>query len=535
MSEPVLRITDLSLAFHQEQTLIPVVKSLNLEIQPGEVLALVGESGSGKSVTAQSILKLLPASAAVYQSGSIVYGGDDLLGCNEKSLARIRGNRISMIFQEPMTSLNPLHTIEKQLAEVLFLHKGLSPVKARKPVLEWLERVGIRDPQKRLSSLPHELSGGERQRVMIAMALINEPDLLIADEPTTALDVTVQSQILQLLKQLQRDLNMAVLFITHDLKIVKRLADRVAIMRAGQILEVGQTSEVFSSPTHEYTRLLLASDPGEAPSPVKPDAEPLLEVKRLRTWFPVKRGVFKKVVDHIKAADDINFTLRVGETLGIVGESGSGKTTVGRSILRLIASEGQAVYYGSSPKDLFGLSAKALKPLRRELQIIFQDPYGSLSPRMSIAEIIAEGLEVHETISAEEKEHRVIQALTRVRLDPAVRHRYPNEFSGGQRQRVAIARALILKPRLLVLDEPTSALDRSVQKEVVDLLKQLQQDYAMAYVFISHDLDVVRAMSHKIIVMRRGQIVESGTAEQLFREPEHEYTRTLLQSASAPL
>ncbi|MDO3385692.1 ABC transporter ATP-binding protein [Gilvimarinus sp. SDUM040013] len=535
MSDVVLSIKNLSVAFRQEQALRTVVEDLSFDLLRGETLALVGESGSGKSVTAQSILKLLPEHSAVYQSGSIEFGGENLLASSERALQRVRGNKISMIFQEPMTSLNPLQTIEKQLFESLMLHgKATQRERARPKIVQWLQRVGIQDPQRRLSSLPHELSGGERQRVMIAMALVNEPDVLIADEPTTALDVTVQAQILRLLKQLQHDFNMTVLFITHDLNIVRSLADRVAIMQSGKLLEVGDQTQVFASPQHDYTGMLLSSSPGEPPPHISDQSDVLLKVEELNTWFPIKAGIFKRTVDHVKAVNNVAFELRHGETLGVVGESGSGKTTLGRSILRLIESRGFAGY-GREQSNLFELDRKALKTLRREIQIIFQDPYGSLSPRMSVSDIVAEGLRVHERLTASEIDERVVAVLEKVRIDPDARHRYPNEFSGGQRQRIAIARALILKPKLLVLDEPTSALDRSVQKDVIELLKSLQSEYGLAYIFISHDLEVVRAMSHKILVMYRGVVVEAGSAEDLFTRPTHEYTKTLLASVNSPL
>ncbi|UTF60579.1 ABC transporter ATP-binding protein [Gilvimarinus sp. DA14] len=534
--KPLLQIRDLSVAFTQENCERTVVNGVNLELYAGEILALVGESGSGKSVTAQSILKLLPAYGAVYQRGEVLFDGNDLLQLSESALGQYRGNRIGMIFQEPMTSLNPLHSIEKQLAEVLWLHKGISRSDARSQVLQWLEKVGIRDAERRLSALPHELSGGERQRVMIAMALINEPEVLIADEPTTALDVTVQAQILSLLQSLQQELNMAVLFITHDLHVVRALADRVAIMCQGQLLESGTIGQVFAAPKHEYTRVLLASEPGDPPAPIAKHAPQILKVDNLKTWFPIYKGVFKRVADHVKAVDDISFVLREGETLGVVGESGSGKTTLGRSLLRLIQSDGRVEYGTEQRRPLLQLSKKELKPLRREIQVIFQDPFSSLSPRMTVADIVAEGLRVHEPKLAKEAlEERVITALQQVQLDPAVRYRYPNEFSGGQRQRIAIARALILQPRLIVLDEPTSALDRAVQKEVITLLQRLQLEFKMAFIFISHDLDVVRAMSHNILVMKAGRAVETGPAQELFNNPSHPYTKTLLQAVKSPM
>lgn len=537
MNQPLLSITNLTLTFHGATDATPAVRDVSFDVLPGEVLALVGESGSGKSVTAQSILRLLNPSAVRYDSGQISFAGHDLLRADERHLNRIRGGSIGMIFQEPMTSLNPLQSIEKQLSESLYLHKGTKRAAARAKVLEWLQRVEIRNAEQRLSALPHELSGGERQRVMIAMALINEPDLLIADEPTTALDVTVQAQILRLLKRLQKELGMSVLFITHDLGIVRKLADRVMIMRRGELLERGVTAEVFDNPKTDYARHLLAAEPGAPPAPLA-QANPLLTVDHLRTWFGVSTGLLRRVKHYVKAVDDISFTLAEGETLGIVGESGSGKTTLGRSVLQLIKCEGDVHFTlvgEKSSRNLLHLSAKQMKPLRRHIQMIFQDPFASLSPRMSVLQIIAEGLKVHERYSKTELEARVIDAMREVQLDPELRHRYPNEFSGGQRQRIAIARALVLKPRLLVLDEPTSALDRSVQKDIVDLLQRLQREYGLSYLFISHDLSVVRSMSHRIMIMKDGKVVEQGAAERIFNQPQHPYSKALLAAANDPL
>lgn len=535
MNQPLLSIDNLSLTF--VGALKPAVHDVSFEVLPGEVLALVGESGSGKSVTAQSILRLLNPNAVRYDSGQIMFAGHDLLHADERHLSRVRGGAIGMIFQEPMTSLNPLQSIEKQLAEALYLHQGLKPKVARAQVLEWLQRVEIRNAEQRLAALPHELSGGERQRVMIAMALINKPDLLIADEPTTALDVTVQSQILRLLKRLQHELGMSVLFITHDLSIVRKLADRVMIMRRGEILERGATTEVLDNPKTDYARQLLAAEPGDPPAPLK-NNKPLLAVDNLRTWFGVSSGFFRRIKRHVKAVDDISFTLAEGETLGIVGESGSGKTTLGRSVLQLIKCEGDVHFTlagEQAPRNLLLLSAKQLQPLRRHIQIIFQDPFASLSPRMSVLQIIAEGLKVYERLNKVELEARVVEAMQQVQLDPNLRHRYPNEFSGGQRQRIAIARALILKPRLLVLDEPTSALDRSVQKDIIDLLQKLQREHGLSYLFISHDLSVVRSMSHRIMIMKDGKVVEQGAAEAIFNRPQHPYSQALLAAANGPL
>jgi len=530
MSEELIRIQNLSIAFEQENSLTTVVSDVCLSIGKGEILGLVGESGSGKSVTAQSLMRLLPEPPVVYQSGEIIYQGKDILKLPDPELRFLRGHKISMIFQEPMTSLNPLHNIEKQLSEAVFLHSGDTGQSARGKVLEWLNRVGLRDAEKRLKALPHELSGGERQRVMIAMALINEPDLLIADEPTTALDVTIQAQVLSLIQQLQKDLGMSVLFITHDLGIVHQMADRVAIMQQGKIVEVGETEALFRNPEHPYTRKLLSSEPSGSPLPVTDSAPVALEADDLKVWFAMKRGILKRVYDHVKAVDGISLSIRKGETLGIVGESGSGKTTLARALLRLIPSVGRIGYVGPDMKemDLNQLSQRQMRPLRRNLQIIFQDPYGSLSPRMSVAQIIAEGLQVHEALNSNEVEARVIAAMKAVQLDPDTRNRYPNAFSGGQRQRIAIARALILNPSLLVLDEPTSALDRSVQKEIIELLKGLQQQHQLSYLFVSHDLTVVRAMSHRIMIMQAGKVVETGQAEQIFTQPTQEYTRKLI-------
>ena len=534
MTQNNLDINNLSIAFRSGKGLQTVVSNVNLQLKKGETLALVGESGSGKSVLAKSILKILPEHAAVYTTGSISYAGEPVLAMNDKRLSQLRGEQVGMIFQEPMSSLNPLHSVEKQLAEVLYLHKGWNTKQSRSTVLDWLHKVGITDPESKLKSLPHELSGGERQRVMIAMALLAEPDILIADEPTTALDVTIQQQILDLLAKLQVELNMAMIFITHDLNIVRRISTRVAVMRLGEIVEQGNTEEVFDQPKHEYTKMLLDSEPAGVPNPVASDAPQILDVENLKVWFPVKAGILKRVVDHVKAVDDISFSIRSGETLGIVGESGSGKTTLGHAILKLTNSEGGVSYSLGADEARQALSSfdkKALKAFRRRCQIIFQDPFASLSPRMSVRDIIAEGLEIHEKVSTAEIDQRVIEVMESVQLDPNVRYRYPNEFSGGQRQRIAIARALILKPVLLILDEPTSALDRSVQKEIIELLKHLQDEFQLSYIFISHDLNVVKAMSHKILVMRCGKLVESGHAEQIFTKPKEAYTRELLEAA----
>jgi len=530
MSEPLLEIRNLSIRFRDGDAHKTVVSGVDLSIQPGEILALVGESGSGKSVTAQSILRLLPEYNASYPNGEIRLHGRDLLPLPDRELRPIRGHKISMIFQEPMTSLNPLHSIEKQLAEAVFLHEGASRNAARPKVLEWLQRVGLRDAEKRLGALPHELSGGERQRVMIAMALINEPELLIADEPTTALDVTIQAQVLELIQKLQKEMNMAVLFITHDLAIVRRMADRVAIMQAGQVLETGPTQRVFTEPKHAYTRKLLDAEPRGEPEPVPASAGSVLSAQNIKVWFPMTKGVLKRVYDHVKAVDDISLDLRAGETLGIVGESGSGKSTLARALLRLVASRGEIQFRDGAQAsvNLNELDHKAMRPLRQRIQIIFQDPYGSLSPRMSVQQIIAEGLRVHTNLDKAVLDRKVIEAMEDVQLDPATRHRYPGEFSGGQRQRIAIARALILNPTLLVLDEPTSALDRSVQKEIIDLLRRLQRERQLSYLFVSHDLSVVRALSHRLIIMQAGKVVEYGECRALFDNPQQDYTRKLM-------
>ncbi|MBD9656290.1 MULTISPECIES: ABC transporter ATP-binding protein [unclassified Pseudomonas] len=529
MSHPdnLVEIRDLSVAFVSGDNHRQVVNSISFDIRRGETLALVGESGSGKSVTAHSILRLLPYPLAQHPSGTIHYDGQDLLKLPERKLRGIRGNRIAMVFQEPMTSLNPLHSIEKQINEVLALHKGLRGKAATQRTLELLELVGIPEPHKRLKALPHELSGGQRQRVMIAMALANEPELLIADEPTTALDVTVQLKILELLKDLQARLGMAMLIITHDLKLVRRIAQRVCVMQNGELVEQADCETLFNTPQHPYTRELLAAEPDGEPV-ASEDADTLLQVEDLRVWFPIKKGLLRRTVDHVKAVDGINFSLQRGQTLGIVGESGSGKSTLGLAILRLIGSQG-GIRFGEH--HLGGMSQREVRPLRREMQVVFQDPFGSLSPRMTVGMIIGEGLRIHAIGSAAEQEQAIIDALKEVGLDPESRHRYPHEFSGGQRQRIAIARALVLKPALILLDEPTSALDRTVQRQVVDLLRSLQVKYNLTYLFISHDLAVVRAISHQLMVVKQGQVVEQGDAKALFQAPQHPYTRQLLEAA----
>jgi microcin C transport system ATP-binding protein len=529
MTEPLLSVRNLSVAFHQDGRTATAVDGISFDIAKGEVLALVGESGSGKSVSASSILKLLPYPAASHPSGEILFKGRDLLKSTDDQLRSVRGNDITMIFQEPMTSLNPLHSIEKQIAEILALHQKLVGPAARSRVLELLNQVGIREPEKRLKAYPHELSGGQRQRVMIAMALANRPELLIADEPTTALDVTVQAQILQLLRDLKGQHGMSMLFITHDLGIVRKFADRVCVMTKGKIVETGTVEQVFAAPQHDYTRHLLAAEPRGEPPLADAGKPVVIQGSDVRVWFPIKSGLMRKVVDHVKAVDGIDLTLRAGQTLGVVGESGSGKTTLGLALTRLISSKGRISFVG---KDIEAYSFSEMRPLRNQLQVVFQDPYGSLSPRMSVADIVAEGLKVHErALSAQERDRRVCLALEEVGLDPLTRWRFPHEFSGGQRQRIAIARAMVLKPRFVMLDEPTSALDMSVQAQVVDLLRDLQRKHDLAYLFISHDLKVVKALANDLIVMRFGKVVEQGTSADVFGKPQHEYTKALMAAA----
>jgi microcin C transport system ATP-binding protein len=529
MAAKLLEVRDLSIVFRQGTRETLAVDRISFDIAQGETVALVGESGSGKSATALSIMKLLPYPTAHHPSGTIRFKGQDLLTMSERQIREVRGNDISIIFQEPMTSLNPLHTIEKQIGEILLLHRGLAGAAARDRTVDLLKQVGIPDPAGRLQAYPHQLSGGQRQRVMIAMALANEPDLLIADEPTTALDVTVQAQILRLLKDLQTRLGMAMLFITHDLGIVRKLADRVCVMKEGKIVEQGPVERVFTAHEHPYTRALLAAEPKPDPAPLMPHAPIVVAANDLKVWFPIRRGVLRRTVGHIKAVDGISIEVRQGETLGIVGESGSGKTTLGLAILRLISSQGLITFLG---KPLTGLKFKAMRPFRRNMQVVFQDPYGSLSPRMSISDIIEEGLWVHfPDLSNEQREQKVIRALRDVGLDPATRFRYPHEFSGGQRQRIAVARAIVLEPTFIVLDEPTSALDMLIQAQIVDLLRDLQKRLNLTYVFISHDLRVVAALASRLIVMRHGKVVEEGPAADLFARPQSDYTRALFAAA----
>ena len=524
----LLEVKNLSVNFGTGDDAVRAVENVSFEIKRGETLAVVGESGSGKSVTALSILQLLPYPMANHPTGSIRFQGRELVGAPPRDLLDVRGNRISMIFQEPMTSLNPLHTIERQVNEVLILHKGLTRSAARKRTLELLEQVGIPEAATRLDAFPHQLSGGQRQRVMIAMALANEPDLLIADEPTTALDVTIQAQILKLLKTLQARYGMALLFITHDLGIVRKMADRVCVMTKGLIVEQGPVAEVFDNPQHSYTQHLLSAEPKGRPAPADPAAAEILALDDVKVHFPIKRGVLRRTVGYIKSVDGVSLSLREGHTIGLVGESGSGKTTLGLALLRLEGSKGGIQF---DKQDLQALSQREIRPLRRQMQIVFQDPFSSLSPRMSVGEIVGEGLQVHKIGSEAERSRMIDQALTEVGLDPAARERYPHEFSGGQRQRIAIARALVLKPRLIVLDEPTSALDMSVQAQIVDLLRDLQTRHKLAYLFISHDLKVVRALADEVLVLRHGKVVERGSAQQIFERPQTPYTQALIAAA----
>jgi microcin C transport system ATP-binding protein len=529
MSAPLLEVRDLAVQFRVGNARVDAVKGISFRIERGETLALVGESGSGKSVSALSILQLLPYPAAHHPSGSIKFKGEELMGAPEAKLRDIRGNRVGMIFQEPLTALNPLHTIEKQINEVVIVHRGLARGAARQRTLDLLNLVGIRNPERRLGAYPHELSGGQRQRVMIAMALANDPELLIADEPTTAVDVTIQAQILKLLKDLQQRFGMGLLFITHDLGLVRHTCDRVAVMQSGLIVETGPVAEVFRAPQHPYTQRLLASEPKGAPPPVPAGAKEVMKTEGFRVWYPIKAGILRRTVDHVKAVDDVAVRVRAGETVGVVGESGSGKSSLGFGLLRLVESKGPIVFMG---RDIQGLKYRALRPIRRELQIVFQDPFGSLSPRMTVGEIVAEGLKIHRVGGGEDaRDAMVVDALTEVGLDPETRHRYPHEFSGGQRQRISIARALVLKPRLIVLDEPTSALDRSVQVQVIELLRKIQRDHDLAYIFISHDLAVIRAMSHHVVVMRDGKVVEQGPTAEVLSRPKDAYTKALLAAA----
>ena len=526
MSDHVLAVENLNVAFRQDGEATHAVRGVSFTVARGETVALVGESGSGKSVSALSTVQLLGDSAVM--AGSIKYDGEEMVGADDATLRRIRGNDISFIFQEPMTSLNPLHTIEKQLAESIELHQGLRGNTVRARVIELLDRVGIRDAESRLTAYPHQLSGGQRQRVMIAMALANGPELLIADEPTTALDVTIQAQILDLLADLKRDEGMSMLFITHDLTIVRKIADRVYVMKDGEIVESGPTAILFANPQHPYTQTLLAAESTGGPAPVSVDAPVVLETNQAKIWFPIQRGLLKRTVGYVKAVNDATLTVRAGETLGVVGESGSGKTTLALAVMRLIRSEGRIAFQDT---DIHHLNQRQMRPLRSDMQIVFQDPYGSLSPRMTVAQIIAEGLGVHGVEPGRDPRDMVAEIMAEVGLDADLMDRYPHEFSGGQRQRIAIARAMILRPKLLILDEPTSALDMTVQVQIVHLLRALQEKYGLAYLFISHDLKVVRALSHKVMVMKQGDVVEAGDADAIFDAPQSDYTRALMAAA----
>ena len=528
MTTSLLSVRNLGVVFRQGGAVHMAAEGVSFDIQRGETVALVGESGSGKSVTALSVMRLLPTSAE-HPAGEILFKGQDLLKIPDKQLRAVRGRDIGIVFQEPMTSLNPLHTIERQVAETIKIHRGLGDHAARAVVLDLLKKVGIREAESRLGAYPHQLSGGQRQRVMIAMALANQPDLFIADEPTTALDVTVQAQILVLLRELQKETGMAMLFITHDLGIVRKVANRVCVMTGGHIVEQGPTERIFSAPEHPYTRHLLAAEPKGDPPHSDPKAPAVMAAENLKVWFPIRRGFFRKVVGYVKAVDGVDFTVREGQTLGIVGESGSGKTTLGLATMRLISSEGKIVFLG---KSIEHRGFKEMRPLRSDMQIVFQDPYGSLSPRLSVADIVGEGLKIHaRNLSARERDAKVARALEEVGIDAGTRDRYPHEFSGGQRQRISVARAMVLEPRFVMLDEPTSALDMSVQAQVVDLLRDLQRKRDLAYLFISHDLKVVRALANDIIVMRAGKVVEKGPARQVFEAPQSDYTRALLAAA----
>ncbi|MBD3803647.1 MAG: ABC transporter ATP-binding protein [Thioclava sp.] len=524
--KPVLEVENLKVSFRSEGKYTPAVKGVSFTVGAGETVALVGESGSGKSVTALSTVALVGGNAKL--EGSIRYEGREMIGASERDLMAVRGNDISFIFQEPMTSLNPLHTLEKQIGESLALHQGVRGEEAKKRIVELLDKVGIQNPADRLQDYPHQLSGGQRQRVMIAMALANGPDLLIADEPTTALDVTIQAQILELLADLKRDMGMSLLFISHDLGVVRRIADRVCVMQQGEIVEQGTTEDIFANPKHPYTKKLLAAEPTGMADPVPENAPELVRTEHLKIWFPIQRGLLRKTIGHVKAVNDASLSVRAGETLGIVGESGSGKTTLALAIMRLIASEGPIIYEN---EDISQWQARQLRALRRDMQIVFQDPFGSLSPRMTVEQIIGEGLTVHGVDPGRNRREMVAEIMEETGLDPTMMERYPHEFSGGQRQRIAIARAMILRPKVVVLDEPTSALDMTVQVQIVELLRNLQKRHGLAYLFISHDLRVVRALSHKVMVMKRGDVVEAGAAVEVFANPQTEYTRQLMAAA----
>ena len=525
----LVQVSNLSVSFKTVASVTHAVKNVSFDINQGETLAIVGESGSGKSVSALSIIQLLPYPTAYHPSGSITYDGQQLLGAERNVLETFRGDKIGMIFQEPQTSLNPLHTISKQISESLILHRGMGKTDARDRSLELLEMVKIRNARQRLDAYPHQLSGGQRQRVMIAMALANEPGLLIADEPTTALDVTIQAEILELLLDLRQQLGMSMLLISHDLNIVRKLADRICVMRNGKFVETGTKNQIFDFPEHDYTKMLLAAEPSGRGGQPAETASVVAELDSLRVWYPIRRGVLRRIVDYVKAVDDVNITIRAGETVGVVGESGSGKTSLALALLRLISSRGSIRFLDN---EIQGRTTKELRNLRKSMQIVFQDPYSSLSPRMTVADIIAEGLKVHHReMTKSDRDDRVVEVLREVELDVDTRHRYPHEFSGGQRQRIAIARAMILKPRFVVLDEPTSALDRSVQSQIIELLRNLQEAHALAYLFISHDLSVVRAMSSSVVVMQFGRVVEQGATEQIYNNPREPYTKALISAA----
>jgi microcin C transport system ATP-binding protein len=529
MAQSILTVKDLAVSFGQGSREVKAVKGVSFDIKPGETMGLVGESGSGKTVTALSVMRLLPYPAAWHPGGSVTFKGQELIDAPESTMRTLRGNQFAMIFQEPLTSLNPLLSIEKQISEVLFLHKHMNVEQAHNRVVELMELVGLNDQISRLNALPHEFSGGQQQRIMIAMALANEPELLIADEPTTAVDVTIQAQILKLMRELQEKLGMAMLFITHDLSVIRTLAQRVCVMKDGKIVEQGDVKDVFERPQHAYSQQLLAAEPKGTPEPVAEDAPEVLSATGVKVWFPIRKGIIKRTVGHVKAVDGVTLTVRRGHTVGIVGESGSGKTTLGRALIRLQHSEGSILFQG---QELQGLQKNELQPIRRGMQIVFQDPFGSLSPRLSIAQIIEEGLLVHEKESTiEARRQRIDDVLREVGLDPDARDRYPHEFSGGQRQRISIARALVLKPAFIVLDEPTSALDVSVQAQIVELLRDLQQRYALSYLFISHDLRVVRAMAHDLVVLKDGKVIEQGPSQQIFDKPQQPYTRALMKAA----
>jgi len=529
-SEPLIRISDLSVSFGHGEREVKAVRQASLEIGRGETLALVGESGSGKSVTALSIMQLLPYPTAHHPSGSIMLEGEELMGAPAEVMQKIRGNRVAIIFQEPLTSLNPLHSIEKQLGEILFVHKKMEKGAARARIIELLDEVGLPDVEDRLTAYPHQLSGGQRQRVMIAMSLANDPDLLIADEPTTAVDVTIQAQIIALLRDIQARRGMSILLITHDLGIVRKVAHRVSVMKDGEIVETAATEKLFETPQHDYTKLLLAAEPKGNPLPARDDAKPVMEAVNLRVWFPIKRGILRRTVGYVKAVDGVDVTVREGHTVGVVGESGSGKTTLAMGLLRLERSEGPITFNGTR---VDGYDFKQMRPLRKQMQVVFQDPFSSLSPRLSVGQIIEEGLRLHNLAGATYDARRAViaDALTEVGLPPEAQDRYPHEFSGGQRQRIAIARAIVLKPKFVVLDEPTSALDMSVQAQIVDLLRDLQDKHELAYLFISHDLKVVRALADELIVMKDGKVVEQGPAAQIFANPAEDYTKALMAAA----